>query len=171
MKTEQNPENLKNLKNYINQKTHYTTVITNIDKRIIKILQDDARTSITDIAKKVGLSRNAVKYRIKMLEREGYIKKYNTVIEPEKFGKKLMILFNFDVELQKLKQTVTELKKYNSLTKIYIAASNPSIVAFGFFKDQNELNDFLMKELAQLPIKGYRITTILDKIKESNCII
>lgn len=143
-------------------------MITKIDKEIIKILQEDSRTSVTDIAREVGLSRNAVKYRIKMLEREEYIQKYNTKINPKKFGKKLTIIFNLDVDLRDLKKTVSELKKFDSLSKIYIASSNPSIVSIGLFADHEELNNFIMNHLVNLPIKSYNITTILEHVKESN---
>ena len=99
--------------------------------------------------------------------REGYIKKYRTIIDPERFGKNLPIIFNFDVNLDNLRQTVKELKSFNCLTDVYIAASNPSIVAFGNFKDKNQLNEFLMNDLSRLPIKGYKVTTILEKVKEN----
>ena len=142
--------------------------ITNIDKKIIRLLQADARTSVTDIAKEVGLSRNAVKYRIQMLEREGYIKKYQTIINPKKFGKKITIIFNLDVDLCDLKKTIKELKNFNSLSNISIATGNPSIVAVGLFENHDELNNFIMKRLVNLPIKNYNITTILEEVRESN---
>ena len=48
--------------------------IDDIDRTIIKLLVDDARLSYSEIGKKVGLSRVAVKNRIKAIEDEGIIK-------------------------------------------------------------------------------------------------
>ena len=56
--------------------------IDDIDRTIIKLLVDDARLSYSEIGKKVGLSRVAVKNRIKAIEDEGIIKGYHAEIDP-----------------------------------------------------------------------------------------
>ena len=52
------------------------------DNMIIKMLVDDARLNYSDIAEEVGLSRVAVKNRIKAIENEGIIKGYHAEIDP-----------------------------------------------------------------------------------------
>jgi len=56
------------------------------DRKILSILSQDSRESKNIIAKKVGLSRDAVKYRIKNYERIGLIQGYKTLITLNKFG-------------------------------------------------------------------------------------
>lgn len=46
--------------------------LDNIDKSIIRILQENARTPVKDIAKEVFLSSPAVSARIERLENEGF---------------------------------------------------------------------------------------------------
>lgn len=53
-----------------------------IDQHILKILREDARTPLTEIAKRIGRSRTAVQTRIEKLEAAGTILGYTTV-EPE----------------------------------------------------------------------------------------
>jgi len=53
---------------------------------IIGILSSDARIPLTRIAKKVKLSRDAVKYRIDQYEKRGIIQGYRTVVDIKKFG-------------------------------------------------------------------------------------
>lgn len=50
--------------------------VDEIDRRIIAILQVNAREPIASLARKVGLSRNAAQARIDRLEREGVIGGY-----------------------------------------------------------------------------------------------
>lgn len=50
--------------------------IDDIDARILRELTADARASHAEIAKKVNLSRNAVRQRIERLERDGEIAGY-----------------------------------------------------------------------------------------------
>ena len=48
-----------------------------IDKTILSVLQEDARITNLDIAKKVGLSASACLRRVTSLEKSGIIQSYN----------------------------------------------------------------------------------------------
>jgi DNA-binding Lrp family transcriptional regulator len=50
------------------------------DKKIIKLLKDDARAGYGDIGAKIGLSEGAVRKRIKILSDEGVIRKFTVKI-------------------------------------------------------------------------------------------
>ncbi len=56
------------------------------DKKILFLLADEARMPCTQIAKKVGLSKDAVKYRINKLESQGVIQGYLPVVDTTKLG-------------------------------------------------------------------------------------
>ena len=47
-----------------------------IDRRLLALLQDDARTPLTTLAKRVGLSRSATQERVARLESHGVIAGY-----------------------------------------------------------------------------------------------
>ncbi len=61
------------------------------DKKILRLLQEDAHLTYKDIAKKINLSLTPVHDRIKKLEREGVIQKYVTILNKDKLGKQLMV--------------------------------------------------------------------------------
>ncbi|MDK2796199.1 MAG: hypothetical protein PWQ22_1609 [Archaeoglobaceae archaeon] len=54
--------------------------IDEIDLKIINILKEDSRVSISEIARELNLSRQTVKSRISRLEKEGIIEKYTVKI-------------------------------------------------------------------------------------------
>lgn len=58
-----------------------------VDKQILFYLQKQARISMTELGKSIGLSQPAVTERVKRMEEKGIIEEYHTVISPEKFGK------------------------------------------------------------------------------------
>ncbi|MGW8822865.1 Lrp/AsnC family transcriptional regulator [Paenibacillus lautus] len=58
-----------------------------VDKQILFHLQSQARISMTELGKCVGLSQPAVTERVKRMEEKGIITGYNTIISPEKIGK------------------------------------------------------------------------------------
>ncbi|MGX4588379.1 Lrp/AsnC family transcriptional regulator [Paenibacillus chitinolyticus] len=57
------------------------------DKQILYYLQNQARVSMTELGKCVGLSQPAVTERVRRLEEKGIIEEYRTLISPEKIGK------------------------------------------------------------------------------------
>ena len=50
---------------------------------ILELLRQNARMSNTEIGEKIGLSRTAVKNRIREMEESGIIKGYSAVIDPQ----------------------------------------------------------------------------------------
>lgn len=59
------------------------------DKKILYSLDLNARQTDNQIAKEVGLSREAVRYRINKLVKESYIHYFITILNTMKLGKSL----------------------------------------------------------------------------------
>ncbi len=57
--------------------------LNTVDKNIIRVLQKDGRTSFAELSRQVGLSATPCKERVKRLEREGIIKGYTALINPD----------------------------------------------------------------------------------------
>ena len=64
------------------------------DLMILRELQKDAKLTAKELAAKVNLSPSPTFERQKRLEREGYIRKYVAVVDPEKTGYGIMVLCN-----------------------------------------------------------------------------
>lgn len=60
--------------------------IDQFDRRILAALAEDGRMSITDLAKKVGLSNTPCQQRLKRLLAEGYIEGFKAILSPVKMG-------------------------------------------------------------------------------------
>jgi Lrp/AsnC family leucine-responsive transcriptional regulator len=56
------------------------------DRRILDCLAEDGRMSITDLAKRVGLSNTPCQQRLKRLLAERYIEGFKAVLSPVKMG-------------------------------------------------------------------------------------
>ena len=72
------------MKNTINQ-------LSQIDKDILRILQDDGRITYAELARQVGLTTTPCIERVRRLERDGFIKQYTTVINPEQLDAGLIV--------------------------------------------------------------------------------
>ena len=60
--------------------------LSDIDRKILRVLQLEANLPLDRIAEKVGASRTAIWNRIKRFEASGLIKRYQAVLDPDLAG-------------------------------------------------------------------------------------
>ena len=63
-----------------------------IDRKILKKLQENARITISDLSSEIALSMPAISERLKKREASGVIKQYTTILDPALLNKHLMAL-------------------------------------------------------------------------------
>ncbi|MFT5218971.1 MAG: Lrp/AsnC family leucine-responsive transcriptional regulator [Planctomycetota bacterium] len=79
-----------------------------IDRKILQMLQQDARISIADLADAVGLSQTPCGRRVRLLESNGYIASQIVVLDQKKIGLPITVLVQISLE----KQTSDKLKVF-----------------------------------------------------------
>ena len=58
-----------------------------IDVRILEVLQDNARVSISELSRRVNLSLSAVSERLKKLENSNIIESYTAILDAKRMGR------------------------------------------------------------------------------------
>ncbi len=90
-----------------------------IDMKLLKILQENAKTSYSKISKMLGVSEATVHLRIKKLKDMGIIKKFQAIIDPEKVGKGVMAIIAITAEPKKFDKVLASLAKIDDIYEIY----------------------------------------------------
>ena len=85
-----------------------------IDRKILAYLQEDARVTLTEMAKRLYISRNAVRYRIELLEKDGLIDGYTTLINPMHSINPILVVMLFEVKPGNIVKCIKRLKGYVS---------------------------------------------------------
>ncbi len=67
--------------------TQKTYKLDTFDLKMIDVLAQDGRISVTELARQVGLSKSPVQARLKRLEEIGAIKGYRAIIDPIQLGR------------------------------------------------------------------------------------
>ena len=75
----------------INDNNRAIVEIDEVDKKLLRLLQVDARMSITELAERINLSATPCARRIKRLEDTGVITGYHTQTDAQKLGYTLAI--------------------------------------------------------------------------------
>jgi len=65
--------------------------LDSIDRRILDLLQQDGRLTMTELGERVGLSTSPCSQRVKRLEAQGVIKGYHARVNPAALGKNLLV--------------------------------------------------------------------------------
>ncbi|GAB2575564.1 Lrp/AsnC family transcriptional regulator [Spirosoma areae] len=75
-------------------------ILDKTDRKILNLLQQNARLTIQEIGQQINLSKTPVHERIKRLEREGVIDRYVTILNKKKLGNLLMVYCQVTLDRQ-----------------------------------------------------------------------
>lgn len=90
------------------------------DVGILRTLQEDARVSLRDIAKKIGVSVPTVSARLATLEQLGIVKGYKAVLDPERLNESCVTLV-IKTKPAAADQVAKELAKHERVRRIAMA--------------------------------------------------
>ena len=125
--------------------------IDETDKKILELLTENGRMSYVDIAKKLGLSRVAIRERINQLMEEGVIEKFTVVINSEKFGKSVSAFFEVDCEPTHLVSVAQKLAENPTVASCYQMTGPSTLHMHVLVEDFQKLEQFINEELYSLP--------------------
>ncbi|CAZ96953.1 Lrp/AsnC family transcriptional regulator [Zobellia galactanivorans] len=119
--------------------------IDDLNWKILKCLQANARETFADIGRKVGLTAPAVAERIKKMEDLGIIEGYITKVSHAKTGHHLKAIITLRAFMGKLKPFLEMVKTYKEVVNCYRITGNENIVMEVVLKDQFHLERFIDK--------------------------
>lgn len=141
-----------------------------IDRQIVSIIQDDARISNADIARKVGLAPSAVLERVRKLEERGVILGFETRIDHRQFGLG-MLAFVFVKSRECGDGTDIELAKIPEVLEIHDVAGEDSFLLKVRADSPEGLAKLLREKIkAVQTVLSTRTTVVLETIKETSSV-
>ena len=126
------------------------------NKDILRILRDNGRMSFTEIGERLGMSRVAVKKRVRKLEEDGVIRGYKAVIHREGSVKMFMEITTVNEDYEDL---LEYLNRTGYVRELYIMTGTNRIYAIAVAPEVSEL-----KYLAKMVRKSFD-----EKIKTFSC--
>ena len=149
------------MKNAINAEYH----LDKIDKEIIYMLMDNAKTSLAQISKNVGISTTAVHQRIKKLEIAEVIQNSISLLNPRKIGYKVVSYIGvFLDQPSHYHDAIKAINDINEVVEAHYTTGNYTI----FLKVLCRDNDHLMEILNKLQkLKGVTRTETFISLEQS----
>jgi Lrp/AsnC family transcriptional regulator, leucine-responsive regulatory protein len=117
--------------------------IDDLNWEILKQLQLNARISMTELSKIVGLTPPAVAERIKKLEDMGVIKGYFTQLSYIKTGYQLKAIITLKVFMGRLKPFLDKVPEFKEVINCYRITGSENIIMEVILKNQKHLETFI----------------------------
>ena len=116
-----------------------------IDKSILKILQENARMPIKDIAARVSLSSPAVSTRIAKMERDGIIGGYGVQLNRERLGYLITAYVEVEMEPSLKPKFHDEIESCDNVLECCGVTGHYSQILKAAFRTTNDLDAFLTR--------------------------
>ena len=144
-------------------------MIDDIDRQILNILQQNARTSNADIARQVGMAPSAVLERIRKLEQRGIIQGYEARIDPGALGLSLLAFVAVRSEEKVGDERTGELlAQFPEVQEAHHITGEDCYLLKVRVKDAKALGRFLRESLGAVgSVRSTRTTVALETLRES----
>jgi DNA-binding Lrp family transcriptional regulator len=159
-------------------KEQTTTVDSSIDEKdllILKLLQQNAKMTVKEIADSVHLSTTPVHERIKRMEQNGVIKQYATLVDHAKVKKGLMVICYVSlrqhdkVEGAKFIQRIQEM---NEVIECYNISGEFDFMLKVVAADMDDYYDFHVNKLSQAENIGHvQSVFVMGIIKQTHVLV
>jgi Lrp/AsnC family leucine-responsive transcriptional regulator len=146
--------------------------VDNIDIKIIKLLQENARVTASEIAGNINLSVPAVSERLKKLESSGVIKQYTAIVDPVHMNKTLMAIVFITLERPRFADTFAEfVKKQNDILECHYLAGDFDYALKVVTENTTTLQELLDRIKSLQCVQKTRTTVILSTAKNNYSVI
>jgi DNA-binding Lrp family transcriptional regulator len=140
--------------------------VDDIDRKIIRLLQEDARKSFNKIAESLGIAVGTAYNRVKSLEDNGILKGYTIMLDSAKLGYGLTALILIEAEGRYLPEVENELATLDEVICIYDITGDYDIAVVARFKNRSTLNNFIKSTLKMPHVSRTVTNVVLNVVKE-----
>jgi Lrp/AsnC family transcriptional regulator, leucine-responsive regulatory protein len=144
-------------------------MIDEMDRRILSLLQQDARLPNAEIARRVGMAPSATLERLRKLEERGVIQGYEVRVDPRKLGLRVTAFIHIKAQdKQGELDTGERLKQHPNVLEVHHIAGEDCYLVKVRATDTEELGRMLRNDFSMMPsVRSTKTTIVLGTLKES----
>lgn len=146
-------------------------ILDEIDIQILKILQKNAKLTTKQLANAVNLTPTPVFERQKRLEKNGYIKKYVAIVDPEKLGYGLQVFCK--VKLKQINHEIADafvrrIQHIPEVTECYNTSGAYDYLLKVRAQDMKQYQEFILNKLGDIEsLASIESTFVMSEVKQS----
>ena len=141
-------------------------MLDEIDKKIIKVLEDDARTSLRKISELVKVSLGTVSNRVKKMEKNGVIKGYSVILDPDQIGWELNVVIGLRIQKGRLIEIQEKIAKDSRVHGVYDVTGDFDSMVIARAKNRKDLDDLSKNVLSIDGVERSITHLVLNTVNE-----
>ena len=141
-------------------------MLDEIDRKIIRVLEKDARTSLRKISELVDVSLGTVSNRVKKMERNGVIMGYSVIINPDEIGWELNVVIGLRIQKGRLIEIQEKIAKDSRVHGVYDVTGDFDSMVIARAKNRNDLDDLSKNVLSIDGVERSITHLVLNTVKE-----
>jgi Lrp/AsnC family transcriptional regulator for asnA, asnC and gidA len=142
-----------------------------IDVEIIKILQENAKTSYRVIQDKLNISIGTIHNRISKLEENKIIEGYTLKLNNEKLGYKLTFLIRINIDGKHTQEILKEISDKPEVCSVFHTTGEQSAALICRFKEAQDVHNFIRELNEKEFVTRTNSNMVLKEYKNSSIII
>jgi len=146
-------------------------VLDRTDRRILECLQADGRISNVQLARKVNLTPTPCIERVRRLERQGYIRGYTALLDPELVNASLLVFVEIDLSHNSpdaFREFRDEARKLPEIMDCHLVSGNFDYLIKARVSDMKAYRELLGDKILSLPgVNGSRSYVVMEEVKET----
>ena len=155
----------------MNKKTKTTKSLDKTDRRILECLQADGRISNVQLARQVNLTPTPCIERVKRLEKQGYIRGYTAILNPELVNAGLLVFVEIDLSHNSpdaFRRFREEARRLPEIMDCHLVSGNFDYLIKARVSDMKAYRELLGEKILSLPdVKGSRSYVVMEEVKET----
>jgi DNA-binding Lrp family transcriptional regulator len=141
-------------------------MIDDLERKVLRVMNANARKSFREIAKEVGTSVTSVIHAVKKLEGLGVIRGYIPVVDPAHFGIDLTVVIALRISQGKLLETQKRIAGDPHVAAVYDVTGEWDSLIIASFRGRDDLNAFLKKLTAMRYVDRSVTHLVLNTVKD-----
>jgi Lrp/AsnC family transcriptional regulator for asnA, asnC and gidA len=141
--------------------------IDEIDMKILQMLEQDSRTTFSQMSEALNLSEAGIRKRFLSLQKRKVIKKFTIEIDPAKIGINSISLVGLDVDPPKMLDAIQYLCQFPEVRTLSTSSGDHMLMMEIWTENGQELTKFIRGKIGAIEgIKRICPAIILEKFKE-----
>lgn len=145
-----------------------------IDRKLLRLLQENSRQTVKELASEVSLTVTPTFERQKRLERDGFIKRYTAVVDYQKLGNSVIVLCNIRLKQHThdlIQQFMDTVQNIDQITECYNTTGDFDFQIKVYARDMQAYQDFMLNTLGNIDCIGsLHSVIVIGEIKNSHVI-
>ncbi|QZX99573.1 Lrp/AsnC family transcriptional regulator [Halobaculum rubrum] len=120
------------------------------DREILRILQEDARTPFSEVARRIDMSSATVHDRVSRMEEAGVLRGYRAEVDPKALGYGVSAFVGLRVQQGHEEEALETLREVDGVREVHLTTGEYDVMMRVYAESTDDLRDLMFGQIATM---------------------